>query len=149
MRDKSRMLLLLRRTASRIVSVLITLTRLREESNRFAPESIMKKQSAFVANSLIRTLSPGTQDVGQLKCTRNATMALEIGQKVRVTKPLTMFHYPGRRNEPVNVEGLEGVVADDRSSLDGVPISATYEYIVKFADPKFKAHFTESELEVL
>lgn len=82
---------------------------------------------------------------------RPMSMALEVGQKVRVCKSVIMYHYPGKRNEPMDVQGLEGVITKDVSHRDGVEVSATCPYVVSFDETpkKFIAHFEESELEVL
>lgn len=77
-------------------------------------------------------------------------MAFEVGQNVRVAASVTMYHYPGKKNTPVDVEGFEGVVVRDISTLDDVEMTATAPYLVKFPDhPKFKAHFSDLELELI
>lgn len=78
-------------------------------------------------------------------------MKLDVGTRVRVSRSIEMYHYPGRKNQLVDVQGFEGVIAQDKSLLDGVIITATAPYFVDFSEahPKFKAHFEESELEVI
>lgn len=76
-------------------------------------------------------------------------MALEPGQKVRVSASVVMYHYPTHRNEPHDVQGLEGEIWKDVQYKDGVEMSATKPYVVKFKDPKFIAHFGSDEIEAL
>lgn len=78
-------------------------------------------------------------------------MKLELGTRVRVNCSVIMYHYPGKKNEPVDTEGFEGVVTKDVSVTKEVPMSATSPYIVDFKEshPRFKGHFEEDELDVI
>lgn len=78
-------------------------------------------------------------------------MKLEVGQRVRVSEHVIMYHKPGMKNQEVDIHGMEGVIIADASLYDGEEIiSATAPYIVKFDEnPKFKAHLTEEELQVI
>lgn len=77
-------------------------------------------------------------------------MELKVGTRVRVNRSINMFHYPKKKNVAVDVCGFEGVIVKNISVQDGVRMSATSPYIVKFDDhPKFQAHFDESELDVI
>lgn len=78
-------------------------------------------------------------------------MKLELGTRVRVNCSIIMYHYPGKKNTPVDIQGFEGVIINDKSITDGTQMSATLPYFIDFAHdhPKFKAHLSESELDVL
>lgn len=77
-------------------------------------------------------------------------MELKVGTRVRVNRNINMFHYPRKKNIAVDVCGFEGVIIKDVSMEDGVQMSATAPYVVLFDDhPKFRAHFDESELDVI
>lgn len=78
-------------------------------------------------------------------------MKLNIGDRVRVLdKGITMYHFPGKMNVPVEVAGLTGTIANDVSIHKGVKVSATLPYVVTLDEyPKSKTHFSENELEVI
>ncbi|CAN8074075.1 unnamed protein product [Agarophyton chilense] len=111
----------------------------------------MTSHPAFASNIAIRAVTPRSSAAGRRRCASRTTMELEVGQKVRVAKSVIMYHYPGKRNQPVDTEGFEGVVSKNVSHYEDVPMSATAPFIVEFSEPhsKFKAHFQEDELEVL
>ena len=76
--------------------------------------------------------------------------AFEVGQRVRVARSIIMYHMSGKRNQPVDVQGMEGTVTKDVSYKDGVEMSANCPFIVSFDDPpRFRAHFSENELEAI
>lgn len=66
-----------------------------------------------------------------------------------------MYHYPKKKNTPVNVQGFEGVIKKNVGFQDGVEVSATAPYLVLFPDhpptkgTRFAAHFTANEIELL
>lgn len=74
-------------------------------------------------------------------------MELEVGARVRVKCEVIMYHVPSKRNEEVNVEGMEGVISGDLRLKDGVEMTATKPWMVKFAEPKMIGHFDDGELE--
>lgn len=78
-------------------------------------------------------------------------MEIKVGDRVRVLdKGIVLYHFPGKRNEPVPVAGLIGTVAKNISMQDGEKMSATLPYVVHLDDyPKKETHFSESELEVV
>lgn len=76
-------------------------------------------------------------------------LAIEKGSRVRVKVDLEMYHIPNHRNEPFNVKGLEGVVSLDLPVKWTDVITATKQFQVKFTDPKFMAHFDDSEIELV
>ncbi len=78
---------------------------------------------------------------------------MKVGDRVRIKAPLTLFNHPQHRNEPHNVEGLEGTVVQILTEWQGRPVSANYQIVTTFeiegAKRPFKAHLHEDELEVI
>lgn len=60
-----------------------------------------------------------------------------------------MYHYPKQKGNPFDVKGLEGEITKNILEADGADLSATKPLVVRFQNPKFMAHFEESELEEL
>mmetsp|Transcript_0 Transcript_0/g.1 ORF Transcript_0/g.1 Transcript_0/m.1 type:complete len:152 (-) Transcript_0:253-708(-) len=71
-----------------------------------------------------------------------AEAALDVGQRVRVSESVIVYHNPDKRNDACDVKGMEGTVV---KVFDGL-ISANLPIQVDFGK-KFKAHFREEELE--
>lgn len=78
---------------------------------------------------------------------------MKVGDRVRIKAPLTLFNHPQHRNEPFDVQGMEGTVADILTDWKGRPISPNYQIVTAFeiegAKRPFKAHLHEDELEVI
>lgn len=73
---------------------------------------------------------------------------MKVGDRVRVTKSVTVYHHPAHRSEPFDVKGLEGEVIATLVEWHGRPVSANLPILVQF-DKKFRAHFRVDELEAL
>jgi hypothetical protein len=73
---------------------------------------------------------------------------MKVGDRVRVKESVVVYHYPGHRNEPFDIQGQEGEVIALANEWEGKPISANFPILVKF-EGKFRAHLREDELEVL
>lgn len=73
---------------------------------------------------------------------------MKVGDRVRVTESITIYHHPEHRNEPFDIKGQEGEVIGIASEWQGKTISANLPIQVKFT-PKFRAHLRETELEVI
>lgn len=71
---------------------------------------------------------------------------MKVGDRVRVKESIVVYHYPGHRNEPFDIKGLEGEVKAIVKEWKGRPVSANFPVQVKF-EGKFKAHLREDELE--
>jgi hypothetical protein len=72
----------------------------------------------------------------------------KVGDRVRVTQSVIMYHTPMSKGQPHDVRGLEGVVTKFVDEYQGVPISATRPIQVMLeGSKKFIAHFEASELE--
>lgn len=78
----------------------------------------------------------------------NLSESFPIGSKVRVTQSVVMYHHPEHRNQPFDMKGQEGEVIAIVQEWQGKPVSANMPIQVKFSN-KLRAHFQESELEVI
>lgn len=73
---------------------------------------------------------------------------MKVGDRVRVTKSVIVYHHPSHRNEPLDVKGQEGEVLQLVTEWHGRPVSANLPVLVQF-DKKFRAHFREDEIEIV
>lgn len=74
------------------------------------------------------------------------TESFSIGDQVRVTESVVVYHHPEHRNQAFDLKGQEGEVIQVVKELNGRPISANFPYVVKFSG-KFRAHLQAHELE--
>lgn len=74
--------------------------------------------------------------------------ALSVGLRVRVKTSTIVYHHPDHRNQPFDIQGLEGEIIAILSDWQGRPISPNYPCQVRFS-PKFMAHLHPDELEVI
>lgn len=75
---------------------------------------------------------------------------MKVGDRVRVKNEVTVFHFPQKKNEPVNIQGYEGEVVQVVTEWEGRPISANFPLCVKFdINDKFRTHLREDELELI
>jgi hypothetical protein len=72
---------------------------------------------------------------------------MKVGDRIRVTKSVIVYHHPSHKNEPFDLKGLEGEVIAIVTEWEGRPVSANLPVYVQF-DKKFRAHFREDELEI-
>lgn len=73
---------------------------------------------------------------------------MKIGDRIRVTQNIVVYHHPQHRNQPFNLQGLEGEAIDILENWRGRDISPNFPVKVKF-DSRFKAHLGHHEIEVL
>nr|QKY15244.1 fethred_a domain-containing protein (FTRA) [Polytomella parva] len=76
---------------------------------------------------------------------------LVVGQKVKVIRPIKLFHVP-KKPDGFVIEGLEGVVKADVHVYKGRTISPNFPYKIEFHlqdKIKFIAHLAGDELQVL
>lgn len=71
---------------------------------------------------------------------------MNIGDRVRVSESVIVYHHPSSRNEAYDLKGQEGEVIGIASEWQGKTISANFPIVVKF-DKRFKAHLRADELE--
>ncbi|KAL6745569.1 ferredoxin thioredoxin reductase, variable chain [Haematococcus lacustris] len=73
------------------------------------------------------------------------------GSRVKVTKPITVYHIP-KHSAGVNIEGMEGEVVKNAANYKGKVLSPNLPVVVKFVtkigdvDAKFNVHLAEEEL---
>ena len=73
---------------------------------------------------------------------------MQIGDRVRVSESVIVYHHPQNKNQPFDVVGQEGEVTAIVTEWQGRPVSANLPVVVKF-EKKFQAHFREDELETV
>lgn len=73
---------------------------------------------------------------------------MKVGDRIRVKESVVVYHHPQHRNQPFNIQGLEGEAIDILLDWKGRSISPNLPVKVKF-EGKFKAHFHHNELEIL
>ena len=73
---------------------------------------------------------------------------MKVGDRVRITKSVIVYHNPSHKNEPFDAKGLEGEVVALVTEWQGRPVSANLPVLVQF-EKKFRAHFREDELEMI
>ncbi|CAI7848531.1 unnamed protein product [Closterium sp. NIES-54] len=75
-----------------------------------------------------------------------------VGDKVRVSQPVKVFHVPGVKE--FDLDGTEGIVKDVLGVYKGTPVSANLPYKVAFeievngTKKKFFVHFKDDEIEL-
>jgi hypothetical protein len=73
---------------------------------------------------------------------------MEVGDRVRVSSSILVYHHPQHKNQGFDVKGMEGEVIAVVTEWQGRPVSANLPMLVQFEN-KFKAHFRKTELELL
>lgn len=73
---------------------------------------------------------------------------MQIGDRVRVVTSVIVYHHPEHRKQPFDLKGMEGEIVEIITEYEGRPISANLPLLVQF-QPRFKAHFRETELELI
>ncbi len=74
--------------------------------------------------------------------------SMNVGDRVRVTSSVVVYIHPEHRNQPHDIQGMEGEIVAILKDWKGRPISPNLPILVKFSD-KFKAHLKAPELEVV
>ncbi len=70
---------------------------------------------------------------------------MKVGDHVRVSASVVVYHHPEHKKTAFDLEGMEGDVAAILTEWQGRPISANLPVVVQFSK-RFKAHFREDEL---
>lgn len=73
---------------------------------------------------------------------------MKVGDRVLIKDSVAVYHHPQNRNQEFDLQGQQGEVISIVQDWKGRPISPNLPILVKF-DKRFKAHFRESELEVV
>jgi hypothetical protein len=73
---------------------------------------------------------------------------MKVGDRVRVSQSVVVYHHPQHKKEPFDLIGMEGTIISIITTWQGKPISANLPIVVEFS-PKFRGHFRDSELEAI
>ena len=73
---------------------------------------------------------------------------MKVGDKVRITESIIVYHHPEHRSQAFDLKGSEGEVIAVVTEWHGRPVSANLPIYVQFTK-KFKAQLREDELEVV
>ncbi|MGK7944495.1 MAG: ferredoxin-thioredoxin reductase variable chain [Microcystaceae cyanobacterium] len=73
---------------------------------------------------------------------------MKVGDRIRVTSPVIVYHHPAHKKQPFDIQGMEGEIIDVITQWKGRPISANLPILVKF-EKRFRAHLREDEIEVI
>lgn len=73
---------------------------------------------------------------------------MKVGDRVRVSASVVVYHHPDHRGDAFDINGEEGEVISILNEWKGKPISANFPVLVKFSK-KFRAHLREDELEAI
>lgn len=72
---------------------------------------------------------------------------MQVGDRVRVKSSVVVFHHPEHRNEPFDLNGMEGELKSILVDWNGKAVGANYPFQVQFGS-KFKAHLRDNEIEL-
>ena len=79
--------------------------------------------------------------------------SMKVGDRVRVNTSVTLYTHPLHRNQPHDVQDMEGTVVKILHDWQGRPISPNFPVVVKFeidgVKRPFKAHLSQTELDVI
>ncbi|MFM1843172.1 MAG: Ferredoxin-thioredoxin reductase, variable chain [Cyanobacteriota bacterium] len=73
---------------------------------------------------------------------------MNVGDPVRVTSSVMVYHHPEHKKTAFDLKGQEGVIAAFLTEWQGRPISANLPVLVQF-EKRFKAHLREDEIMVI
>ncbi len=73
---------------------------------------------------------------------------MNVGDRVRVTSSVIVYHHPEHKKTAFDLKGQEGVIAAFLTEWQGRPISANLPVLVQF-DKRLKAHFREDEITAI
>jgi len=73
---------------------------------------------------------------------------MNVGDRIRVTESVVVYHHPEHKKQPFDIKGLEGEIAKIVTEWQGRPVSANFPVLVKF-EKRFRAHLREEECEVI
>ncbi|MBD2553847.1 MAG: ferredoxin-thioredoxin reductase variable chain [Limnothrix sp.] len=73
---------------------------------------------------------------------------MKVGDRVRVSTTVEVYHYPEHRGKPYNLEGKEGEIIAIVTEHQGRPVSANFPFLVQF-EGKFRGHFRDGELTIV
>lgn len=71
---------------------------------------------------------------------------MQVGDRVRVNSPTTIYVHPEHKGQPFDIKDMEGEIMAIVTEWHGRPVSANFPYLVQF-NPKLKVHLKAEELE--
>ena len=73
---------------------------------------------------------------------------MKIGDRIKVTESVIVYHHPEHKKQAFDIKGMEGEIIGIKTEWQERPISANLPYFVQFSK-KFKAHFQEGEITTI
>ena len=73
---------------------------------------------------------------------------MKVGDRIRIQKSVLVYHNPEHRNQPFDLQGMEGDILAIVTEWQGRPVSANLPVQVQF-NKKFRAHLREDEVELI
>jgi len=73
---------------------------------------------------------------------------MKVGDRIKVTAEITVYHHPAHKGQPFSIKGMEGQIVEVMSDWHGRPISPNFPCKVDFGN-RFFAHLAEHEMEVI
>jgi hypothetical protein len=74
---------------------------------------------------------------------------MQVGDRVRVSTSVVIYHHPKHRGQAVDIVHQEGTIDKIATEWKGRPISANFPLVVKFDLDKLRAHMRSDELETI
>lgn len=74
---------------------------------------------------------------------------MQVGDRVRVSTSVVIYHHPKHRGEAIDIINEEGTIDKLATEWKGRPVSANFPLVVKFDNNKLRAHLRADELEVI
>lgn len=73
---------------------------------------------------------------------------MQVGDRVRITAPINVYHHPAHKGQPFSIQGMEGKIVEIITDWHGRVISPNYPIKVEL-DNRFFAHVAEHEFELV
>jgi hypothetical protein len=73
---------------------------------------------------------------------------MNIGDRVKVSAEVIVFHHPAHKGEPHNIAGMEGRIVDILKDWQGRVISPNYPIKVELG-ARFFVHLADTEVELI
>ncbi|MGK7890907.1 MAG: ferredoxin-thioredoxin reductase variable chain [Leptolyngbyaceae cyanobacterium] len=73
---------------------------------------------------------------------------MKVGDRVRVTASVVVYHHPKNRNKPYDLKDMEGEISSFADQWGGKEISANFPVKVQF-EKRFWVHLRQDEIEVI
>jgi Ferredoxin thioredoxin reductase variable alpha chain len=74
---------------------------------------------------------------------------MQVGDRVRVSTSVVIYHHPKHRGEATDIINEEGTIDKLATEWKGRPVSANFPLVIKFDKDKLRAHLRADELEVI